>query len=112
MGRTVSTISTDLDMRRLLKTGDAFITSPLIQEIEDGIKTGDNFMIRKNFLSLLSDFVKWADIESFYSVLYSDLLDELVPRIAEVKGNLGLSEGENIYPEIKGQRDAKKKFYI
>ena len=49
--------------------------------------------MKKNYLSLLSDFVKWADVEAIIQVLYSDLLDVLVPKIAEVNGNIGLAEG-------------------
>lgn len=92
-GKSVSTLSTDVDLRKLLKHGDAYITSPLFNELIEGIKTSENIFVKKNFLSLLSDFVKWADVEAFVHVLYSDLLDELVPRISEVNGSIGLGEG-------------------
>lgn len=62
IGKTVSSITSDLDMRKLLKYGDPYVTSPLIQELAEGIKTMENLTIRKNYFSLLSDFVKWADI--------------------------------------------------
>ena len=43
---------------------------------------------------------------------YEDTIDQIAFRISEVNGNSGLNEGENIYPEVKGQKEAKKKFYI
>ena len=64
-GKTVSTLSTDLEMRKILKYGDAYITSPLMPQLSEGIKISEDFIVKKNFLSLLSDFVKWADIESY-----------------------------------------------
>lgn len=97
-GKTVSSLSTDLDMRKLLKYGDTFITSPLIQELNDGLQTSENFVVKKNFLSLLSDFVKWADVEAFVQVSYEDTIDQVALRISEVDGHNGLNEGENIYP--------------
>ena len=73
-------------MRKILKYGDTYITSPLLQELTEGLKTAENFLIKRNFLSLLSDFVKWADIESFIQICYDDVLDEIAPKIAEVNG--------------------------
>lgn len=35
--KSISSLSNELDMRKLLKYGDSYITSPLIQEISDGI---------------------------------------------------------------------------
>lgn len=91
-------------MRKLLKYGDTYITSPLIQELNDGLQTSENFIVKKNFLSLLSDFVKWADVESFVQVSYEDTIDQIAFRVSEVEGQNGLNEGENIYPEVKGQK--------
>ena len=54
--------------------------------------------MKKNFLSLLSDFVKWADVEAFVQVSYEDTIDQIAFRISEVNGNSGLNEGENIFP--------------
>lgn len=68
-------------------------------------------MVKKNALSLLTDFIKWGDGEAYAKVCYDTSLENIGKRIAEVNGNLGLGEGENIYPEVKGQRDGKRKFY-
>lgn len=103
-GKTVSSLSTDLDLRKFLKYGDTYITSPLIQELNDGLLTNENFVVKKHFLSLLSDFVKWADIEAFVQVSYEDTIDQIAVRCGEVAGQNGLNAGENIYPEIKGQK--------
>ena len=68
-------------------------------------------MAKKNCLSLLTDFVKWGDLEAFIKLCYDGVFPYFGKRIAEVAGNKGLIEGENIYPEVKGQREGKKKFY-
>lgn len=81
-GKTISSLNNDLDMRKLLKYGDTYITSPLLQELTEGLKSAENFLIKRNFLSLLTDFVKWADIESFVQICYDDALDTIAPRIA------------------------------
>ena len=37
-GKTYSSLSNDLDFKKLLKSGDTYLTSPLIQEIVDGMR--------------------------------------------------------------------------
>lgn len=68
-------------------------------------------MSKKHCLSLLTDFVKWGDIEALVKICSDGCLDKIGIRIAQVQGNNGLAEGEKIYPEVKGQRDGKRKFY-
>ncbi len=68
-------------------------------------------MSKKHCLSLLTDFVKWGDIEALIKVCSESDLEKTALRIAEVEGNKGSQEGEKIYPEVKGQREGKKKFY-
>jgi hypothetical protein len=59
--QSVSSISNELDMRKLLKHGDPNITSPLIEELILKLNTIQSFMAKKNCLSLLTDFIKWGD---------------------------------------------------
>lgn len=75
------------------------------------MKTLDSFMGRKNCLALLTDFVKWGDAEALLRICYDGSLRNIGLRVAEVNGNKGMVEGENIYSEVKGQRDGKRKFY-
>ena len=56
--------------------------------------------------------MKWGDIEALIKVGNDDMLETVGTRIAEVQGNKGLFEGEKIYPEVKGQMDTKRKFYL
>lgn len=69
-------------------------------------------MAKKHCLSLLTDFVKWGDVEAILKLCYDGSLEAIGLRIAEVDGSKGSVEGEKIYPEVKGQRDGKRKFYI
>lgn len=68
-------------------------------------------MSKKHCLSLLIDFVKWGDIQALVKICSDDIMEKVGLRIAEIDGNKGLVEGEKIYPEVKGQRDGKRKFY-
>ena len=56
--------------------------------------------------------MKWGDIEALIKVGNDDMLKIIGSRVAEVQGHKGLFEGEKIYPEVKGQLDGKRKFYL
>lgn len=88
------------------------MVSPLIEELILRVKLSESFLVKKNCLSLLSDFIKWGDIEALIKVGNDDMLETVGTRIAEVQGSKGLLEGEKIYPEVKGQLDSKRKFYL
>ena len=68
-------MSNDLDMRKFLKYGDSYITSPLIQEISDGLESSENFIVKKNFLSILCDLLKFSDIEAILEVSYESAIE-------------------------------------
>ena len=68
-------MSNDLDMRKFLKYGDSYITSPPIQEISDGLKSSENFIVKKNFLSILCDLLKFSDIEAILEVSYESTIE-------------------------------------
>lgn len=70
-------MSNDLDMKKFLKYGDAYITSTLIQEIIDGLLSSENFIVKKNYLSLFSDLIKWADVEAILQLNYDDFIEQI-----------------------------------
>ena len=55
--------------------------------------SSENFIVKKNFLSIFSDLIKWADIEAIIMLSYDDIIESIAGKIAQVNGNLGLSEG-------------------
>ena len=63
-------------------------------------------------ISLLSDFIKWADVLAIVHINNFNRINDIALRIAQVNGTKGFDVGQMIYPEIKGQKHAKKKFYV
>ena len=55
--------------------------------------SSENFIVKKNFLSIFSDLIKWADIEAIIMLSYDDIIESIAGKIAQVNGNLGLSKG-------------------
>ena len=56
-----------IDLKKILVYGDAYITIPLLHICEDElIKMDGNFENKKKYLNLIGDFIKLGDI---YSVL-------------------------------------------
>ena len=81
-GQSVSSLSNDLDMRKLLKQADTLITTPLIDELLMRLKNVPSFMSKKHCLSLLTDFVKWGDIEALVKICSDGCLDNIGIRMA------------------------------
>lgn len=43
---------------------------------------------------------------------YAEYIENIFTRILEVNGKLTLNAGESIYPEIIGEKESKKDFYL
>lgn len=53
-----------------------------------------------------------GDIEAIMILNEGEAVERICERIMEIKGNSDISRGAQIYPEIVGQLEAKKNFYI
>jgi hypothetical protein len=49
--------------------------------------------------------VRWGDIEAVIMINNSDFVTKISVNICTVKGDLNVSQGENIYPEIPGKKN-------
>jgi len=59
----------DLDIKKLLLFGDAFLTSTIVEIIEEELsKMHQNFVNKKKYLNLLNDLIRSGEIESIYLV--------------------------------------------
>ena len=44
--------------------------------------SAENFYVKKNFLSLFSDLIKWADVEAIVQINYDNTIEQIAIRIA------------------------------
>lgn len=45
-------------------------------------------------------------------VNYAEYIENIYKKISFVQGNISLTAGKDIYPEIAGQKENKKRFYV
>jgi hypothetical protein len=100
-----------LDIRKLLKNNDSWLTSEIIGSLSDALED-DNFTVRRHALGLLNELFVWGDVEAIMIVNEGEAVERVYERILEVKGSSDLGRGAQIYPEIKGQLEQKKAFYV
>ena len=100
-----------IDFRRLLKNGDSWLSSELLGCLNDAL--GDeNFKVRRHALGLLNELFVWGDMEAIMIVNEGEAVEAVFERILEVKGSSDIGRGAQIYPEISGQLEHKKNFYV
>lgn len=103
----------DLDIKKLLLFGDAFLTSTIVEIIEEELsKMHQNFVNKKKYLNLLNDLIRSGEIESIYLVNTTEFVRQIAEEIGKVKGELGPSQGDYIFPKIQASKQQKKEFYI
>lgn len=91
----------DLDVKKLLLFGDSFLTSTIVEIIEEELSNmASNFINKKKYLNLLNDLIRSGEIESIYLVNTADFVRDIAEEISKVKGELGPQVGEYIFPKI------------
>ena len=88
----------ELDYKLLYKTLDNYLTSPLVKFIFEILGNSNNFYEKKLCLNVLSDLVRWGDIEAYLIIIYSDVIENIVYRVSEIRGDKSFEEGRKIYP--------------
>ena len=100
-----------LDFRKLLKNGDSWLTSDLLGCLNQALEDS-SFQVRRLSLGLLNEMFIGGDIEAVMIVNEGEAVQNIVERILEVKGSSDIGRGAQIYPEVAGQLESKKNFYI
>jgi hypothetical protein len=54
--------------------------------------------MKKKYLALLNELVRYGDIEAIIMIKNSEFVPLIVAHFNKLQGNLGLNQGENIYP--------------
>jgi hypothetical protein len=67
-----------MDVKKLLLFGDSFLTSTMVEIIEEELsRMNQNFINKKKYLNLLNDLVRSGEIESIYLVNSTEFIREI-----------------------------------
>ena len=72
-------------------------------------------MVKKNALTLLRDFTKWADIEAAHLINCTQILDHYVVEVGSSHvphSSSVLSRGKSLWKTNKSPEQAKQEFYV
>lgn len=68
----------DMDVKKLLLFGDSFLTSTMVEIIEEELSRMNlNFINKKKYLNLLNDLVRSGEIESIYLVNSTEFIRDI-----------------------------------
>ncbi len=67
--------------------------------------------MKRKYLGLLTELVRYGDIEAIVMIQNSEFISSFVAHISQLQGQIGVNQGENIYPEIKASKTVKREFY-
>jgi hypothetical protein len=68
----------DMDVKKLLLFGDSFLTSTMVEIIEEELsRMNQNFINKKKYLNLLNDLVRSGEIESIYLVNSTEFIRDI-----------------------------------
>lgn len=104
-------IRESLDIRKILKNYDSWLCSEIIGFLHDSLEDND-FQVRRHALGLINEFFISGDIETIMLMNEGEAIEQIFDRIVEIKGSSDIGRGAQIYPEISGQLEQKKNFYI
>jgi hypothetical protein len=54
--------------------------------------------MKRKYLGLLTELVRYGDIEAIVMIQNSEFISSFVAHISKLQGQLGVNQGENIYP--------------
>ena len=98
--------------RRLIESEDCFICIPIINTCVSVLSSiSHDFPHKKPYLNLFSFYVKQGNIYAIVVTHNAGFVRSIFDEIIKIPGNLGLSYGKMIFPEVEASLQEKYEFY-